>query len=249
LIDQFPNLEIIANVGVGYDVIAVKHAASKRIHVTNTPNVLDEDVADLAIAMMVWLTRKIWILPQSKIAPSLRGKSIGILGLGRIGSEIGRRAEAMGMDVLYTNRNRRPESTYRFVPDLAQLARLSDVLVLSLSAGFESRKMVNDSVLEALGPEGILVNISRGSIVDQDALISALRRGTLGGAALDVFEDEPNVPDSLLTMNNVMLTPHIGSATVETRSAMAELAIANLDAHFSGRPLLTEVPETKHLPL
>ena len=243
LIDRLPDLEIIANVGVGYDAVAVTHAAEKHIHVTNTPDVLTEDVVDLAVTSMVWLTRKIAAIPGSKITPTLTGKTLGVLGLGRIGNEVAKRAVIMKMQVSYTNR-KEIETPYCFVTSVTDLAYKSDVLIVTLSAGPDSRQLINEQVLNALGPKGILINVSRGSVVDQNALITALRNGTLGGAGLDVFEDEPHVPNELFHMEQVMLTPHVGSATVETRIAMAKLAISNLDAHFSGKPLLTEVPET-----
>jgi lactate dehydrogenase-like 2-hydroxyacid dehydrogenase len=256
LLDQLPRLEIIASVSVGYDAIDVAKAASRNIPVTNTPDVLNDDVADLAIALMVMASRRLgaadryvrdgkWLKGNMPLARKASRKKLGIVGLGRIGRDIARRAEAMGMTISYTNRRPVEGSSYRFVPRLVDLAKENDFLILIASAGPDATGMVNQEVLEALGPDGILVNVSRGRVVDEKALVAALQSGKLGGAGLDVFVDEPSVPAELLAMDNVVLTPHVGSATIETRAAMGQLALDNLAAWFAGNPLLTEVPETK----
>jgi hydroxypyruvate reductase len=256
LLDKLPRLEVISAVSVGYDGIDVKLCNERGIPITNTPNVLNDDVADLAIALMVMASRRLaaadkyvrdgkWLKGKMPLARKASGKKLGIIGLGRIGRDIARRAQAMDMAISYTNRRPVEGSPYRFVPDLLTLARESDFLIVIASAGPDATKMINREVLEALGPEGILINVSRGRVVDEAALIAALEAGKLGGAGLDVFEDEPRVPVALLAREDVVLTPHIGSATIETRGAMGQLALDNLAAWFAGKPLLTEVPETQ----
>jgi lactate dehydrogenase-like 2-hydroxyacid dehydrogenase len=178
------------------------------------------------------------------LARSASNKRLGIVGLGRIGRDIARRAEAMNIAVSYTNRRPVDGVSYRFVPSLVELARDNDVIIVIASAGPDATKMISREVIEALGPNGILVNVSRGRVVDEAALVEALQTGKLGGAGLDVFEDEPNVPAALMAMDNVVLTPHLGSSTIETRTAMGQLALDNLAAWFAGKPLITEVPET-----
>jgi lactate dehydrogenase-like 2-hydroxyacid dehydrogenase len=167
---------------------------------------------------------------------------MGIVGLGRIGREIARRAEAFGMSIAYTSRNPRPDASYRYFPTAEALAREVDFLVVITPGGAATRKLIDAKVLAALGPNGYLVNVARGSVVDEQALVQALRDGTIAGAGLDVFENEPHVPSELFALDNVILTPHVGSATWQTRQAMADLAFANLEAHFAGRPLLSPVP-------
>jgi lactate dehydrogenase-like 2-hydroxyacid dehydrogenase len=253
LLDRLTALEVICSASVGYDGIAVDHARSKGIPVTNTPDVLNADVADLAIALMVMTARRLvasdrhiragdWARKGDyPLAASVSGKRLGILGMGRIGKAIARRAEAMDMPIAYTSRNPVAGLAYRHYPDLTALAQDSDFLVVIIPSTPETAKIVDRKVLEALGPEGILVNIARGAVVDEEALVAALRSGRLGGAGLDVFVREPHVPEALLTMDNVVLEPHVGSATVETRRAMSQLVLDNLDAHFAGKPLLTPV--------
>jgi hydroxypyruvate reductase len=256
LLDKLPKLEIISCVSVGYDGIDVKRCIERGIPITNTPNVLNDDVADLAIALMVMASRRLaaadkyvrdgkWLKGKMGLSRKASGKKLGIVGLGRIGHDIARRAEAMDMVISYTNRRPVDGSPYRFVPDLVTLARENDFLIVIASAGPDATKMINREVLEALGPEGILINVARGRVVDEAALIAALEAGKLDGAGLDVFEDEPRVPAALLAREDVVLTPHIGSATIETRGAMGQLALDNLAAWFAGKPLLTEVPETQ----
>jgi lactate dehydrogenase-like 2-hydroxyacid dehydrogenase len=253
MIDRMPKLEIIASASVGYDGIPVDYARSKGIPVTNTPDVLNDDVADLAIALMIMTARRLvasdryvrtgkW--PQGgeyPLAQKASGKRVGILGMGRIGKEIGKRAEAMNNTVAYHSRRKVADVSWQHYPDLVELARNSDFLIVIIPATSETNKIVSKAVIEALGPAGILVNVARGAVVDEDALVEALKSGKLGGAGLDVFVNEPQVPDVLFGMDNVVLQPHVGSATHETRRAMSQLVLDNLDAHFAGKPLLTEI--------
>jgi lactate dehydrogenase-like 2-hydroxyacid dehydrogenase len=257
LLAQLPGLEIIASASVGYDGIDVPGAAARSIPVTNTPNVLNDDVADLAIALMVMTARRLaladkyvragkWVRDgHMPLAHRVSRKKLGIVGLGRIGKDIARRAEAMDMEISYTNRRPVAGAPYRFIPSLVDLAKENDFLIVIASAGPDATKMIGRAVIEALGPDGILVNVSRGRVVDEAALVEALASGKLGGAGLDVFADEPNVPAALLALDNVVLTPHVGSGTIETRTDMGQLALDNLAAWFAGKPLLTEVPETQ----
>ena len=254
LLDRMPNLEIITVNSVGYDLVDLKKALARHIPVTHTPDVLTDDVADLAIGLMIMTSRRLgvadrfvragrWTREKFPVAGKVSGKKLGILGLGRIGRAIAQRAEGFGMEILYTDRARL-NSNYRFLPDLVSLAKESDFLMVATSAGPDARHMVNAQVLEALGPEGILINIARGSVVDEAALLAALDDGKLGGAGLDVFEHEPNVPPVLYSRDDVVLLPHIASSTRETRGEMGRLVIRNLEAWFSGKPLVTPTPET-----
>ena len=254
LLDRMPNLEIITVNSVGYDLVDLKKALARHIPVTHTPDVLTDDVADLAIGLMIMTSRRLgvadrfvragrWTREKFPVAGKVSGKKLGILGLGRIGRAIAQRAEGFGMEILYTDRARL-NSSYRFLPDLVSLAKESDFLMVATSAGPDARHMVNAQVLEALGPEGILINIARGSVVDEAALLAALDDGKLGGAGLDVFEHEPNVPPVLYSRDDVVLLPHIASSTRETRGEMGRLVIRNLEAWFSGKPLVTPTPET-----
>lgn len=257
LIARLPALEMISVMGVGYDGVDVQAAKARGIPVTHTPNVLNDDVADLAIGLALCAARQ---LPQADryvrdgawaakgpmpLACKLSGGRMGIVGMGRIGQAIATRALAFGMSVAYTARSAKPVP-YRYLPDAKALAAESDVLVVITPGGAATRKLINAEVLAALGKgrgEGILVNVARGSVVDEAALIDALERGVIAGAGLDVFEDEPNVPERLRAIPHVVLAPHVGSATAATRQAMADLAHGNLQAHFAGRPLLTPTPE------
>jgi lactate dehydrogenase-like 2-hydroxyacid dehydrogenase len=255
LIARMPKLEIITVNSVGYDLVDMKSAVARRIPVTHTPHVLTDDVADLALGLMLMTSRRMaqadrfvraggWRTARFPVAGKVAGKTLGILGLGRIGRAIAHRATAFGMEILYTDRA--PLDTpYRFVPDLTALAQESDFLMVSTSAGPDAYHMVNAAVLEALGPDGILINIARGSVVDEKALIAALEAGRIGGAGLDVFENEPHVPEALFGRDDVVLLPHIASGTRETRSEMGQLVIKNLEAWFSGQPLVTPTPETR----
>jgi len=254
VVDALPKLEIIAINGVGTDAVDLEHARDKRVRVTNTPGVLTEDVADLGIALMLAALRRLcvgdrfvregrWARKEGlPLARKATGKRLGILGMGRIGRAIARRAEGFKMAIAYTDLQAVDDDLpYRFVPDLVQLARESDVLIIAASGGPQSQRIVNRAVLDALGPKGILVNVARGTIVDEPALVAALAEGALGGAALDVFADEPNTPEALFKLDNVVLQPHQASATIETRTAMGELVLRNLAAHFAGQELPTPV--------
>ncbi|WIY53386.1 2-hydroxyacid dehydrogenase [Devosia sp. YIM 151766] len=252
LIAQLPNLEIIASFGVGYDNIDIAAAKARNIRVTNTPDVLSDAVAEYTIGMMIGLARRIpqadqfvrqgqWPNHRLGLFSELTGKTVGILGLGRIGKEIASRAQAMKMRVVYHGRHRQPNVPYVYYDNLEAMARDSDWLVLIAPGGKGTEGIVSRKVLEALGPEGYLLNIARGTLVDEPAMVELLGNGGLGGAALDVFVDEPNVPEALFGLDNVVLSPHQGSATSQTRDAMGALLAANLENHFAGEPLISAV--------
>jgi len=254
LIERMPKLEIITVNSVGYDLVDMKKALSRHIPVTHTPDVLTDDVADLAIGLTIMTSRRLaqadrfvragrWTKEKFPVAGKVTGKRMGILGLGRIGRAIAKRAEGFGMQILYTDRAKM-DTPYRFLPDLVSLAKESDFLMGASSAGPDAKHLVNAAVFEALGPDGILINIARGSVVDEAALIAALQAGKIAGAGLDVFEHEPNVPEALFGRDDVVLLPHIASSTRETRSEMGRLVIKNLEAWFAGKPLVTPTPET-----
>jgi lactate dehydrogenase-like 2-hydroxyacid dehydrogenase len=256
LIERLPALEIISVFGVGYDGVDVATAKARGVMVTHTPNVLNDEVADTAIGLMLCAARQLpaadrfvregrWLQGPMPLSRKMSGARLGIVGMGRIGQAIAQRALAFGMTVAYTARSAKAELPYAFHADVVALAEASDFLVVITPGGAGTRHLVNARVLEALGPEGILVNVARGSVVDEQALIEALERGTIAGAGLDVFADEPRVPERLMALPHVVLAPHIGSATVATRQAMADLAYANLRARFTGQPLLTPVPECR----
>ncbi|HWM62308.1 MAG TPA: 2-hydroxyacid dehydrogenase, partial [Rhizomicrobium sp.] len=231
----------------------VEYARSKGIPVTNTPDVLNDDVADLAIALMIMTARRLvasdtyvrtgkWpACGEYPLAQKASRKRVGILGMGRIGKEIAKRAEAMNNTVAYHTRRPAADVPYQHYANLVELAKDSDFLLVIIPSTPETQKIVSKAVIEALGPSGILVNVARGAVVDEDALVEALKSGKLGGAGLDVFAHEPQVPPELFAMDNVVLRPHVGSATNETRRAMSQLVLDNLDAKFAGKPLLTEI--------
>ena len=253
LLDALPKLEIISVFGVGYDGVPVDYCRERGIKVTNTPDVLTDDVADAAVALVMMTSRGLvrlnrfvhaggWQKRGPELTSKLSGKRVGILGLGRIGKAIATRLAAMGMSISYTGR--KPQDVpYTFVPDLRALAAAVDFLVVACPGGPATRNLVDAGVLESLGAKGTLVNIARGSIVDEPALVAALQKGVIKGAGLDVFADEPNIPAPLLEMDNVVLLPHVGSATHETRKAMGDLCKANLDAWFGSHRTLTLIPE------
>ena len=256
LIDRLPALELISVMGVGYDGVDLSRCLARQIPVTHTPDVLNDDVADLALALMLSVARAIpqsdvhvragrWPEGPMPLQRKMSGSRIGIVGIGRIGQAIATRAAAFGMGIAYTARSPRPQLPYRYLPTAAALAAESDFLVVITPGGEGTRHLINAEVLQALGPRGYVINVARGSVMDQDALIEALEQGSIAGAGLDVFADEPEVPERLRALPNVVLTPHVGSATHETRRAMADLAFANLHAHFSGNPLITPVPECR----
>ncbi|MBD9373570.1 2-hydroxyacid dehydrogenase [Rhizobium sp. ARZ01] len=252
-----PNLEIIANFGVGYDGVDIGSAAARGIVVTNTPDVLNDEVADTAIGLLLntlrrfpeaetWLREGRWKrsgpFPLSRL--TLRGRSVGIYGLGRIGLEIAKRLEGFGVSISYHTRTMRPEAPYVYHSTLIGMAEAVDTLIAIVPKTADTYKTINAEVLSALGPNGVLVNVGRGWTVDEQALAEALEAGTIAAAGLDVFQDEPHVPAALLAAPNTCLLPHVASASVATRDAMADLVADNLLAWFStGRPL-TPVPET-----
>lgn len=255
LIEKLPQLEIVSVFGVGYDGVDVQAAIAHRVKVTHTPNVLNDDVADLAIGLMLSAARQ---LPASDayvktgawaekgpmpLARKVSGSRLGIVGMGRIGQAIAKRAAAFDMSIAYTSRHTRSDVSYKHYTNATELAAVSDFLVVITPGGAATKHLINAEVLQALGKKGILINVARGSVVDEQALIHALIQGTIGGAGLDVFEAEPNVPQALRELPHVVLSPHIGSATTQTRQAMADLAFGNLQAHFAGKALITPVPE------
>lgn len=253
LINAFPKLEIIASFGVGVDPIDLDAARRRNIIVTNTPAVMNDCVADLAMGLMIAAARRLcegdryvragkWLEVPLPPACKVSGKRLGILGLGRIGSAIAKRAAGFDMAISYHCRHPVPGSPFAYYGRLAALAENSDFLIVIVPGGKDTMHLVNEEVLRALGPNGILINVARGSVVDERALVKCLLEGALGGAALDVFEDEPRVPEALFSMENVVLQPHVGSGTHETRAAMGQLVVDNLIAHFAGKPLLTPVP-------
>lgn len=252
IINALPKLEIIGCYGVGTDGIDFSATRPRGIKVANTPDVLTDDVADLAIGLMISIARlmpqgerhlRAGLWPQSgmPLATKVSGKRLGIVGLGRIGQAIGKRAEAFGMTIGYCNRSPRPGSSYRRFESPAELAANSDFLVAAVAAGAATAKIVSRDVLKALGPSGYFINVARGSVADEEALIEALQSKSIKGAALDVYLNEPTIDRRFLTLENAVLLPHMGSASVETRKAMGKLVRDNLAAHFAGKPLLTEV--------
>jgi lactate dehydrogenase-like 2-hydroxyacid dehydrogenase len=247
-----PNLAMAASYGVGYDGIDIPACKARGIRVSNTPDVLNDAVAELTVGLMVALCRRIpqadahvregrWPSGDFALTGELTGAHAGILGLGRIGKEIARRLQAMKMRVSYHGRREQPHEPYQYYPDLEAMARDVDWLVVIAPGSAETRGIVSRRVLAALSPAGALVNVARGALVDEEALVELLGNGGLGGAALDVFADEPRVPEALRRMPNVVLSPHQGSATEKTRGAMGDLVVRNLAAFFAGDPLLTPV--------
>jgi lactate dehydrogenase-like 2-hydroxyacid dehydrogenase len=252
---RFPRLEIVSSFGVGYDHVDAAWAGQHGIIVTHTPGVLDAETADTAMALTLNAVRRFpqaerylragrWLEAPFPLSASLRGRTMGILGLGRIGREIARRARAFGVEVVYHGRKPQDDAPYLYYPTLLGMAKACDILMVSAPGGAATRGIVDGKVLEALGPDGVLVNIARGTLVDQAALIEALSTGKILAAGLDVFEREPEVPEALMKLDNVVLTPHVGSASVKTRQAMAKLVVDNLLSWIDGKGPLTPVPET-----
>ncbi|MBU3646626.1 MAG: 2-hydroxyacid dehydrogenase, partial [Limnohabitans sp.] len=250
LIAQLPALEIISVFGVGYDGVDVAAAKARNVMVTHTPNVLNDDVADLAMGLMLAAARQLpaadryvkdghWLNGPMPLARKVSGARLGIVGMGRIGQAIAQRALAFNMSVAYTARSAKANIAHTYYPNATALAAVSDYLVVITPGGDATRKLINAEVLQALGTKGILVNVARGSVVDEAALIEALQNGVIGGAGLDVFEAEPRVPEALRALPHVVLAPHIGSATSQTRQAMADLAFNNLKSHFEGQAVQT----------
>jgi hypothetical protein len=256
LFARLPKVQIISSFGVGYDHIDAVAAGKRGIVVTHTPDVLNEEVADTAIGLLLCTVREFPLAdryvragkwregnyPLSKA--TLRNRTIGIVGMGRIGLAIARRLEAFGLPIAYHTRRPRPELGYRHYPHLIDMARDVDTLIVIVPGGAATRNLIDARILEALGPDGILINVARGSVVDEPALVEALKQRKIFAAGLDVFVDEPNVPEELLAMDNVVLLPHLGSASVFTREKMDELLVDNIRAWAAGKPPLTPVPET-----
>jgi hydroxypyruvate reductase len=252
LIKKLPKLEIIAVVGVGYDGIDLATCKERNVIVTNTPDVLTDDVADVALSLVLNTAREFvkahnfvlsgaWPKGAMPLAAKVGGKTAGILGLGRIGRAIARRLQACGMKIAYHGRKQQKDVDFEFCATLKGLAEKSDFLIVACQGGPDTKNLVNADILAALGAKGTVVNIARGSVIDEPALIAALQNGTIKGAGLDVFANEPNIPETLMKLQNVVLYPHVGSATTETRMAMGNLAFDNLTAHFGGKPVLTRV--------
>ena len=256
ILHRLPKLEIISVFGVGYDGVPVDYCKQRDVRVTNTPDVLTEDVADIALSLVLMTSRRLveanrflqagsWMRGPFSLSMKPGGKRAGIVGLGRIGKAIARRLESLGMEIGYHGRKAQSDSALRFFPSLIEMARWCDFLIVACPGGAATKHLINTEVLAALGAEGTLINIARGSIVDEAALVHALQKGVINTAGLDVFENEPRVPAGLLAMDNVVLLPHVGSATHETRRAMADLVVKNLHAHFAGTPLPTLIPELR----
>ena len=253
LINRLENLEIISSFSVGFDATDVVAAQARGVIVTHTPEVLTGDVADLAMTFILMAPRRIgeaerflrsgkWLQGRMDLGTTVRGKRLGILGLGRIGRAVARRAEVFGLNIAYYDTKPMGDLAYRSYPTLRDLAAASDMLLVACEGGTATRGLVDADVLNALGPDGFLINTARGPIVDQAALVAALSDKRIAGAALDVFDGEPQVPAELMAMENVVLTPHIASSTRETRRAMGDLVYDNLRAHFDGKQVLTPVP-------
>ncbi|MBI3701156.1 MAG: 2-hydroxyacid dehydrogenase [Afipia sp.] len=256
MLARFPKLEIVSSFGVGYDHVDSKYASEHNVIVCNTPDVLTEEVADTALGLLIATVREFiqadkylragkwenaWY-PLS--AGSLRDRTVGIVGMGRIGQAIARRLEASLVPVVYHSRNPAKGVKYKHYPKLLDMAKDVDTMIAITPGGASTAKMINAEVLKALGPRGIFINVARGSVVDEPALIKALQDGTIMAAGLDVFANEPKVPEELRIMKNVVLLPHIASASVTTRNAMDQLVVDNLKAWFSGKPPLTPIAET-----
>ncbi len=257
MITKLPNLRIIGNFGVGYDMVDTAAANERGIIVTNTPDVLTEEVADTALGLLIMTVRELGQAEQYlragrwhregdyRLTPAtLRDRSVGIVGLGRIGKAIARRLEAFGLEISYFGRNRQPGVPYRYYGNVVDLARAVDTVIVVTPATAETQGLINDAVFEALGARGILINIARGSVVDETALKAALRQRTILAAGLDVMLNEPHIDPDLMDIDNVVLLPHVGSASEFTRQAMAQLVVDNLLAYKARQSPLTAVPET-----
>ncbi len=251
-IAKLPRLKVISHFGVGYDTVDVAAAKARGVTVTNTPDVLTEEVADLAMGLLYATVRRIpqgdryvregkWLKAAMALTESLQGRTLGIVGMGRIGQAIARRAEASNMKIAYQGPRRKADLPYAYHADPVALAKATGMLMVACPGGEATRGLVSRAVIDALGPKGFIVNIARGSVVDEPALLEALQQGRVAGAGLDVFADEPRVPEAFFALDNVVLQPHVASATHQTRAAMGQLVIDNLAAHFAGKPLLTPV--------
>jgi hydroxypyruvate reductase len=253
LLDNLPKVEIVGVYGVGTDAVDLATARARGIRVTNTPDVLTTGVAELGMALLLDVARRVacndryvragrWPKEGDPVlSNSLAGKRLGILGLGRIGRAVAKRAEAFEMRLCYHGPHQKPDIAYEYFPDLVEMARAVDCLIVTCLGGPTTKGLVSREVIEALGPHGCLINVARGSVIDEPELVEALVQGKLGGAGLDVFASEPDVPEALLGLDNVVLQPHQASATWETRDAMGQLVLDNLKAHFAGKPLVTPV--------
>jgi len=256
MLARFPKLEMVASFGVGYDHVDFRYAAEHNIVVTHTPDVLTDEVADTAIGLLIATLREFinadryvregrWAKQSYHLSPgSLRDRTVGIVGMGRIGQAIAKRLDAFGVPIVYHSRNPAAGVSYKHYPNLIEMAKAVDTMIAITPGGASTLKMINAEVLKALGPRGVFINVARGSVVDEEALIAALKDGTIMAAGLDVFAHEPNVPEAFWSMSNVVLLPHIASASVATRNAMDQLVVDNLLNWFSGKPALTPVPET-----
>lgn len=255
---RFPKLEIVSSFGVGYDHVDAKWAGEHGIAVTNTPDVLNEEVADTALGLLLCTVRELpqaerylragkWPQGGYRLTPAtLRDRTVGIVGMGRIGKAIARRLDAFGVPVVYHSRNPQAGVSYKYYPKLIEMARDVDTLMVIVPGGAGTKNLINAEVLKALGPNGILINMARGSVVDEPALIQALKDRTIMSAGLDVFVNEPQVPQELIEMEHIVLFPHLGSASVATRKAMDQLVVDNLTSWFAGKGPLTPVPETPY---
>ncbi|MCZ8314159.1 2-hydroxyacid dehydrogenase [Phreatobacter sp.] len=255
LMGRFPGLKIVSSFGVGYDHVDAAWAGKNGIVVTNTPDVLNEEVADTALGLLLCTVRQFpqtdrylragkWLEKPYPLTGTLRDRKVGILGLGRIGKAIAKRLEAFGVPVVYHGRTEQKDVAYRYYPSLVDMAKDVNVLLIVAPGGASTHRIVNAEVLKALGSDGIVINVGRGSVVDEPALIEALKAKTILSAGLDVFEDEPRVPAELIGMDHVVLFPHVGSASVHTRNAMAQLVVDNLVSFADGKGPRTPVAET-----
>jgi len=252
IIESLPNLEVIATFSVGFDHIDLDAAKERDIRVTNTPHVLAAETADTGLALMLAVAKRVveddmyvrvgkWLNADPPLGTSVTGKTVGVVGFGDIGSKVAKRCAAFDMNVVYYGPREKPDYDYPYYSDVTEMAKACDFMILCCPGGEATANLIDANVLEALGAKGILINIARGSVVDEPALIDALKRGVIAGAGLDVFQNEPHVPEALISMDNVVLLPHIGSATLETRTAMGQLVIDNILAHFEGKELPAKV--------
>jgi lactate dehydrogenase-like 2-hydroxyacid dehydrogenase len=259
LLDRLPNVEIVSSFGVGYDNVDAEEAARRNIVVTNTPGVLDDEVADLTLGLLLATLRKIpqadrylrdgkWLKASFPLSATLRERKVGIVGLGRIGKAIAKRLSGFDVSIAYHGRTQQDDIAYPYYPTVTGLAEACDVLIVITPGGASTRHLINAEVLKALGPNGVLINVARGTVVDEQALIDALKSGTILSAGLDVYEDEPRVPQELIDLEHVVLLPHIASASVHTRNAMSKLVADNLISWFDGKGPLTPVAETPWRP-
>jgi lactate dehydrogenase-like 2-hydroxyacid dehydrogenase len=255
LMARLPRLEIVANFGVGYDGVDVRAAAARGVIVTNSPGVLTEEVADTTLGLLLMTVRELsaaerhlragkWTEGPYPLSGSLRDRTVGMVGLGRIGLAIARRLDAMKVPVVYHARRAQPDVPYRYYPTLLAMAADVDTLIVIVPGGAETRHLIDAAVLGALGPRGVLINVARGSVVDETALVAALTNRTIQAAGLDVFAHEPHVPADLVALPSAVLLPHVGSASVHTRRAMGQLVVDNLRSWFEQGTPLTPVPET-----